>query len=143
MRHRKASQGLLKPNYRPTMKAEDVFDVRPGEQVVQDLIKILLTLPTPDWPRLHHDSRHELAELAHVVGRDLLQEVAVHLPGHTERAGLCQVWVLSLCLCLKTGTDSKESPPVLRHFPEQPCDRADTRAHGGNTSHTLLMDPVS
>lgn len=96
---RKASQGLLKPNYRPTIKAEDMFDVRPREQVVQNLIKIPLRLPTPDGPRLHDDGGHELAELAHVVGRNLLQEIALRLPGHTERAGTCQT-LGSHCVCV-------------------------------------------
>lgn len=138
---RKASQGLLKPNYRPTIKAEDMFNVRPREQVVQNLIKIPLRLPTPDGPRLHDDGGHELAELAHVVGRNLLQEIALRLPGHTEGRDMSDFGI-PLCLCLKTGTDIKESPPVLRHVPKKPYDTTEVmvETHYQYSSWTSFSD---
>lgn len=45
-----------------------------------------------------------------------------------------------LCLWLKTTTDTKESSPVLRYIPKQPCDTTDPRAHGGNTLQAFLTD---
>ena len=77
---------------------EDTFDVRPCKHTVQNLIKIIVRLPTLDWPQLHNNSWYKLAELARVVGRYLLQQIALslHKAYKTEGRNASVFWI-TLC----------------------------------------------
>lgn len=70
-----------------TIQFEEMLDVWPCEQVLQNLKQVMHSLPIAPGPGLGDHSGHERAELPQVSAREALEDTGLRLRENEEREG--------------------------------------------------------